>query len=318
MKNSSLLGHAMAVITAVIWGTTYISSKVLLEYLTPSEIVLIRFAIAWLALLAFYPKFSRPSRLREELLFLAAGLFGTSLYMLSENTALQYTLASNVSLLATTAPIITVIFAHLFTKDEKLNKNNLFGFILAIAGVFFVIFSGSFVLHISPLGDFLAICAAVIWSVYSMILKKLPTNCHYIVATRKTFFYGVISTLPFVLHSGFTLSPERLLNASVIPNMLFLSLAASSLAYVLWNRAANTIGIVRTSNYIYLIPLVTIVTAAIMLEERMTAMNILGAALILLGVYISDNGFRPLGFKQKSLPKHKKAEETPHNNDVKK
>jgi len=306
----------MAVTTAVIWGTTYISSKVLLEYLTPSEIVLIRFAIAWLALLAFYPKFSKPSGLREELLFLAAGLFGTSLYMLSENTALKYTLASNVSLLATTAPIITVLFAHLFTNDEKLNRNNIFGFFLAIAGVFFVVFSGSFVLHISPLGDFLAICAAVIWAAYSMILKKLPANCHYIVATRKTFFYGVITTLPFVLHSGFMLSPQRLFNASVISNMLFLSLAASSLAYVLWNRAANTIGIVRTSNYIYLIPLVTIVTAAIMLEERMTVMNMLGAALILLGVYVSDNGFRPLSLRQKPLSGPEKAEETPQN-DVK-
>jgi len=291
MKNRNFLGHAMAFITAFIWGTTFVSTKILLRTLDPVQILFYRFLVAYVALLVIYPRFNFRIDLKEELWFFLAGLCGVTLYFLSENTALQFTLASNVGLLVAAAPILTALFAHLFTADEKLGKNLVLGFITAMAGVFLVIFNGNFILKLNPAGDLLALSAALVWSFYCLILKKFGNRYSYIYLTRKVFFYGLITTVPALFISGFRFEIQNLASFSVIGNLLFLGLAASSMCYVLWNASINYIGVVKTTGYIYLIPLVTIITSAIVLNEVITALAILGAVLILLGVYISEQGF---------------------------
>jgi drug/metabolite transporter (DMT)-like permease len=292
MKNKYLFGHLMTLFTVIIWGTTFISTKVLLEDLEPVEILFYRFLIGYLALLLIYPKFKKIKNLREELMFFAAGLCGVTLYFLFENIALKYTLTSNVGLLVSAAPIFTAILAHLFTKDEKFSLNLTLGFLVAIIGIFLIIFNGNFVLKLNPLGDILAILAAVIWAFYSIILKKLGNIYNYIFITRKIFFYGLLTTLPALYLFKVDFGGEKLLAPGVLANIFFLGLVASALCYVMWNTAVNWIGVVKTSNYIYFIPLVTIITAVIILNEKITALAIGGAVLILLGVYISEHGLK--------------------------
>ena len=109
--------HLIAIITVAIWGTTFVSTKILIQHgLTPSEIFFYRFALAYLCMWAVsYKKFFAHT-LKDELLLLLAGLCGGTIYFITENTALGITLASNVSLIVCTSPILTTFLSYLFKK----------------------------------------------------------------------------------------------------------------------------------------------------------------------------------------------------------
>lgn len=315
MKNKQLLGNLLTLLTMTIWATTYISTKILLENIEPLEILFYRFLIAYFVLILIHPKFKKFHKFKEELLFIVAGITGVTLYYLIENIALEYTLASNVGLFIALAPILTAILSNFFIEHGSLTKELAFGFIISIIGVFLVIFNGDFVLKLNPLGDLLAILAAVIWAVYSIILKKINNKYNYnnIYITRKIFFYGVIFMIPLMLQFQTTLHLDKLRIPSVLLNISFLSLIASALCFVMWNMGVNFIGAIKASNYIYIVPLITVITSIIILNENITYIVVLGACFILLGLYISQNGFKnPLKYlilikkiKRRNLYGHK-------------
>lgn len=309
MKNKPVAGNLLAFITMAIWGTTYISTKILLENLHPMEILFYRFALAYIVLILIYPKFHKLHKLKEELLYVAAGITGVTLYYLIENVALKYTLASNVGLFIAMAPILTAILSNIFIEHGSFTKELLYGFLIAIAGVFLVLFNGNFVLKLNPLGDLLAILAAFFWAVYSVLLKKINNkyDYSYIYITRKIFFYGVIFMIPIIFGFGIKLEVQKLLMPSVLFNILFLSLIASALCFVMWNIGVKYIGAVKASNYIYIVPLITAVTSVIVLKEPITGIVAIGAVLILAGLYISENGFKnPLKFLSNMLKEAKR------------
>ncbi|KOM87740.1 DMT family transporter [Clostridium botulinum] len=299
MKNKNLLLNFLAFFTIVVWGTTFVSTKVLLSTFTPAEIMFLRFSIAYIMLLLIHPKFHKITSLKEEALFLLAGITGGSLYFLTENSALIYSLTSNVALILATAPILTAFMAHFFSKGETLNKNLFIGFIIAISGVFLVIFNGNFILKLNPLGDILALSAALCWAIYSVTLKKISGTYNYIYVTRKMFFYALLTILPFILFSSNNnITLLSLSQPKVIFNLLFLGVIASGVCYVVWNYTVDNLGIIKTNNYIYLIPAVTMIASFFILNESITLYSTLGAILVLLGVYVSENGFKLLKFKQ--------------------
>jgi drug/metabolite transporter (DMT)-like permease len=282
----------MTLLTVFVWGITFISTKILLGSMDPVEILFLRFFIAYFALWIIYPKIHRIESLNEEFLFLILGLSGVTLYFLGENIALKYSLASNVGLLVSAAPILTAILAHFFTKDEKFSNNLLLGFFVAFIGIFLVIFNGSFILKLNPFGDFLALLAALMWAVYSIFLKRLGNKYSYIYITRKIFFYGLLTMIPAILFFKPNIDLKKLLAPQLMGNLLFLSFIASSLCYVLWNKAVSIIGAVKASNYIYMIPLITIITSSIVLKEKITVLAIFGTLFIVAGVYISEHGLK--------------------------
>jgi drug/metabolite transporter (DMT)-like permease len=294
MKNKSAIGNLMTLLTMIIWGTTYISTKILLQNLQPLEILFYRFVIAYFVLMLIYPKFKKVNSFKEELVFISAGATGVTLYYLIENVALKYTLASNVGLFSAMAPILTAILSNFFIEHETFAKKLIYGFIISIAGIFLVIFNGNFILKLNPLGDLLAILAAVTWSIYSIILKKLNNKYkyNYIYITRKIFFYGVIFMMPLLFLFKINLNLDKLIIPSVLFNILFLSLVASALCFITWNIGVSFIGAIKASNYIYIVPLITTVTSVIILKEQVTKIVLLGAILILLGLYISQNGLK--------------------------
>lgn len=266
MKKNTLY-YFIAVFVIFIWSITFISTKVLLQNLSPIEIMFYRYVIAYITLIIAYPKIHKSSGLKEELLFLSAGLFGGTIYFLAENYALKFSLASNVGLLVAAAPLLTAIAAHLFMKDEKVNKGWYLGADVAFLGVFLVIFNGKFVLKLNPIGDFLAILAALSWSIYSLIIKAIGAKYNGIYITRKVFFYSILTMIPVLFLTDFKWNNSILLNKSIIFNILFLGILASSICFVLWNKVILHIGAVKSNNFIYLIPLITMITSAIMLKE---------------------------------------------------
>lgn len=294
MKNKSLLGHIMALFTVAVWSTTFISTKVLLLDLSAVEIILYRFTIAYFTLLVLYPKSHKERTYKDELNFVLLGLFGVSLYFLAENFSLGLTTASNVGLLITLAPILTIILAHFMSEHKTLTGKTFIGFGLAIVGVFFVMFNGRFIPSINPAGDTLALVAAACWAVYSNFLNKAIKKFPTIYVARKSFFYGVLSITVMLPFLGEDLLPSNGIHMGLVMNLLFLSVVASALCYILWNDAMKHIGIVKTSNYIYLMPLITMVASWAILGEKINGIMVVGGAFIVAGVYVSQHGDLPM------------------------
>jgi len=290
MNDKKIVLNLLALITVVIWATTFISSKILLNSFTPLEVMFYRFVIAYFLLLIIHPKFHKIHSLKEEAMFLLAGITGGSLYFLTENTAVKISQVSNVGLIVATAPILTALLAHFFTKGEKLNKNLVLGFLIAISGVFLVMFNGNFMLKLNPIGDILALCAAISWSVYSITTKTFGSKYNHLYLTRKIFFYALLTIIPFLFTSEFNFDVNKLLKFEVITNLLFLGVIASSVCFVVWNFTVDKLGVVKTNNYVYLIPAVTLILSVLILHEKVTLYSSLGALLIFIGVYVSENG----------------------------
>lgn len=292
MTDKKLFLNLLALITVVIWATTFISSKILLNTFTPLEVMFYRFIIAYFLLLIIHPRFHKIDSLKEEAMFLLAGITGGSLYFLTENTAVKISQVSNVGLIVATAPIITALLAHFFTKGERLNRNLVYGFIIAISGVFLVMFNGNFMLKLNPLGDVLALGAAISWSVYSITTKKFGSKYNSLYLTRKIFFYALLTMIPFLFTSEFNFDVNKILTFKSLSNLLFLGIVASSLCYVVWNFTVDKLGVIKTNNYIYLIPAITLIFSVLILNEKITLYSSLGAVLIFLGVYISEHGLK--------------------------
>ncbi|NOU77791.1 EamA family transporter [Paenibacillus sp. LMG 31459] len=288
-RNKEIQGHLLAFITIFIWGTTFISTKILLDVLTPIEILFLRFAIGFLVLLLACPHRLKVKEFKHELYFAGAGLCGVTLYYLLENIALTYTLVSNVGVIISIAPFFTAIFAHRFLDGEKLQTRFFIGFLIAVIGILFISLQGGNNLQIHPLGDILAVLAAVVWAVYSILTKKISGfQYNTIQVTRRIFLYGLVFMVPSLFIFGFKPTLNELLTPAHLFNILFLGLAASALCFVTWNSAVKILGAIKTSIYIYMVPVITVVTSVIVLQEKMTGASVFGIVLTLTGLFISQ------------------------------
>ncbi|MCS3350556.1 DMT family transporter [Bacteroides uniformis] len=278
--------HLTAICTIAIWGLTFISTKVLIEYgLSPQEIFLLRFLIAYVGIWFISPRKLFADNWKDELWLLLGGITGGSFYFLTENTALGITLATNVAFIVCTTPLLTTILSLLIYKKERATRGLIGGSLLALVGVALVVYNGSFVLKISPLGDFLTLLAAFSWAFYSLIMRKMADRYSTTFITRKIFFYGVLTILPAFLFHPWQFDIEKLLEPAVLLNILFLGVLASLICFAVWNVVLKRLGAVRASNYIYLNPLFTLVGSAFLLNEHLTIMALMGAVCIFGGVY---------------------------------
>ncbi|MDE6359001.1 MAG: DMT family transporter [Duncaniella sp.] len=288
-KNRTWPYHLFAIFSVTVWGLSFISTRVLLDNgLNPIEIYIYRFIIAYLVMLALNHRKLWANSLKDEALFVVCGLVAGSIYFISENVALEYTLVSNVSLITSLSPLLTVLIVGLVYKTNRPGNGAYIGSLVAFIGVGLVIFNSSFNMAINPIGDLLSLLAAFCWAIYSLLLK--PLNAHYDARffTRKVFFYGVLTALPFLLVEPEMADPHILLSPVVIGNLLFLSLICSFSAYLLWAFSVAKIGAVSAANYLYFQPLITMVFSVVILHEALTAVGLMGCVMILAGVWLAD------------------------------
>ena len=289
MGNKKTFGHLAALLTIVIWGTTFISTKILLVDFKPVEILFFRFVMGFVILLVISPKRLKTKSRKEELTFVLAGLCGICLYYLLENIALTYTLASNVGVIISVAPFFTAIAAHLFMKSEgKLRIQFFAGFVVAMTGIVLISFNGQN-LELNPLGDLLAIAAALVWAIYSILTKKISSFGYpVILSTRRTFFYGILFMIPTLFFFDFQPGLSRFTDMTYLFNILYLGLGASALCFVTWNFAVKGLGAVKTSVYIYMVPVITVITSVLILHEKLTLLAGIGTVLTLIGLFLSE------------------------------
>jgi drug/metabolite transporter (DMT)-like permease len=299
MKSGKLIGFALAIFTAVVWGSTFVSTKTLLASFSPFEILFIRYVLGYGCLWILFPRTLKLRQKKHEWLFAGSGLMGITLYQLMENTALLYTQASNASIIVSSAPLWTAVFIWLFPEKNsprvKIGRGFIAGFVTAMSGVVLIAYNGAFVLHLSPRGDILALAAGISWGVYSLFMGKInalgyPT----LAAVRRMFFYAILFMIPI----GFFTVPSfdaavniaRFMRPANTLNLLFLGVAASALCFASWNKASKTLGVVKASAFIYAIPAITVLVAALVIHERITAFSIIGMVLTTTGLAITERG----------------------------
>lgn len=288
-KGVGFIVYVTAFVIVVIWGCTFVQTKLLINAgLRPDEIFLFRFVLAYLLMLPFAGKKLFLDNRKDELLTVALGLTGGSLYFLTENYALAYGYCSNVSLIVCLTPLVTALIVGCFYPSERLDRRGVLASLIAFAGMALVVFNGNFILKLSPLGDILALAACLCWALYSLIIKRLQDRYSNMLITRKIFGYGLLTILPLLLVEGANVELLVEGGAVVWGNIIFLGCVASMLCFLGWNWCLEKIGTVRATNLLYLNPVVAMTTSALVLGERVTWVALVGAALILAGLACID------------------------------
>ena len=288
-----LSGHAAALGCELVWGTTFTVTKILQDNLAPIEILFLRFVVGYLTLFLLSPRPMKLGGKKRELLYAMAGLTGVVIYFLLENYAVHFTLASNVGVIVSVCPFFTALCAWAVGwNEEKPGKSFFVGFLAAMAGIVLINWNGLAVGGGSLLGDGMTIAAAFMWALYSLFSRKITDLGESVVqSTRHIFLYGLLWMLPCLPVFGFSPSAAALTDPGVIGGLLFLGVGASGICFVLWNFATARIGAVQTAAYIYLAPVISVVTSALFLEEKVTLLAVSGTVLTLIGLILSEGRF---------------------------
>ena len=282
--------HLVAFVTVAIWGTTFVSTKVLmLNGLSPAMIFTLRFSIAYILMLAINHKRILSDTWRDELKMVLLGITGGSLYFLSENEAMNFTTTTNTSLIVCSCPLFATLLVRLVYRDSsRIRFVQMVGSLLAFAGMVIVVLNGQFVLHLSPVGDALAFTACMCWAVYSLLMKAVSGNYSAAFITRKVFFYGVLTILPYYAFFPGMPAMEVLVRPQVAGNLLFLGCLASMVCFLTWNWCISKLGAVKATNWVYFNPITTMIFASLVLNETITRYFLIGAVCILAGMYLAN------------------------------
>jgi len=289
-RNSNVFYHLVAFLTVAIWGTTFVSTKVLmLNGLSPAQIFTLRFSIAYVLMLGFNHRRLFADTWKDEAKMALLGITGGSLYFLSENEAMNFTTTTNTSLIVCSCPLFATLLVRLvYRHTSRINGIQLLGSLLAFVGMVIVVLNGRFVLHLSPVGDALAFTACMCWAVYSLLMKSVSGSYSAAFITRKVFFYGVLTILPYYLFVPGLPSAEIFSRPQVLGNLLFLGCLASMICFLTWNWCISKLGAVKATNWVYFNPITTMIFASWVLGEKITPYFLMGAACILLGMYVAD------------------------------
>lgn len=288
--------HLVALFTIFVWGTTFVSTKVLLVNLSPLWILLLRFVIGFIVLCALRPHILRLYERKHELLFVAAGATGIAAYYLLENVALVFTTATAVGVIVAASPLFTAIASALLGDRSSLNAKFFAGFLLAMGGLVVVGIgaeSDSMVTSLgqaSLFGDLLALLAALVWAIYSVLVQKIASlGYETISSTKRTFLWGLVFIVPIsFLFGGSFVSPEVLFRWDTMLNLLFLGVVASAACFVTWGISVKHLGPTISTTYIYLVPAITTTASILLLGEPLNMYIVLGVLMTIAGLLLSQ------------------------------
>ena len=293
-RNSNIFYHLVAFLTVAIWGPTFVATKVLmLNGLSPAQIFTLRFSIAYVLMLCFNHRRFLADSWKDEAKMALLGITGGSLYFYSENEAMNFTTTTNTSLIVCSCPLFATLLVRMVYKDSsRIHIVQLLGSLLAFVGMIIVVLNGRFVLHLSPVGDALAFTACMCWAIYSLLMKSVSNHYGAAFITRKVFFYGVLTILPYYLFIPGFPPMEVFCRPQVFGNLIFLGCLASMICFLTWNWCISKLGTVKATNWVYFNPITTMIFASWVLNEKITPYFLVGATCILLGMYVTDKKTR--------------------------
>jgi len=291
MQKSKFLAYLEALFAVVIWGGTFIATKIALQEASPATIVWVRFAIGVIILGAavlLRKQFAFPAR--SDLAFLALlGFIGVTFHQWLQATGLQTAQATTTAWIVASTPVFIAILGWLVLK-EKFGWVRILGIVLAATGVLLVVskgnLSGLFSGKEGTVGDILIFISAINWAVYT-VLSRRELSRHP--AARMMFYvmlFGWLFTTLWIFGLGPGMSELGTLSARAWAAILVLGIFGSGLAYIAYYDALQALPASQLGAFLNIEPLVTTLMAAAMIGEAITAITLFGGAIILLGVYL--------------------------------
>jgi drug/metabolite transporter (DMT)-like permease len=290
-----ILPYWKPISAVVIWGVSFIATKIALEEIAPLTIIFLRLilASALLFILAVYSKKSFAVDLKNH-----GGIFILALiaafHLWIQVTGMQYTTAANTGWIIGTAPIFMAIVGFVVFK-ESLSPIRIFGILLAFFGLLMLISKGDFssIDLLSNQGDFLILASAFTWSIYSAVNKKISLSYSPLLTILFLFVMMAIIISPFSINSA-AIQSVGSLSAKGWIAIFFLGIFCSGAAYVLWAQALKEMHSVKVGAFLYFEPFVTVFGAWLMLREEITFIMILSGVIISIGVMLVNFNFRNL------------------------
>ncbi|MFA5851332.1 MAG: DMT family transporter [Spirochaetales bacterium] len=284
MKKQGSLIPLAGVAVAVIWGLTFLSTKVAVVELKPMTLALMRFVIASFLLppIAWLSKTSLAIKLKDVPLIAVSGFAGITLYFFFENNGIMRLSASESSIIVGTIPVLTLIVDMVFYR-RRIKPAVIVGILLSFLGVALIVIRSE-AAKASPGGYLFMIGAAISWIAYTFITKPIAGTYSLLSITFWQIFFGMLGCIPFALAEGQSIAH---LSTSVIFNVLFLGVLASAIGYWLYVIVLDRLDASRSSVFINLIPVVSIVASFILLGERLAPLQLLGGAAAIVGVYLA-------------------------------
>ncbi len=281
----------------VIWGGSFIASKVGLGELYPVELATLRFAIATPILLVVTLILEGRSALKVDIkdmpVLIIMALTGVSLQYIVQFVGMTYTNVTNTALIINMCTFFVIIPSALFLK-EKLSFDNIFGVVIAFIGAVLVATRGDLVFTSNMIGDVLILFCAVMWAVYILIGNKLAGKYSVLAQLNYIFIIGFITLIPVYLVTPHHAFSE--FSMTTWECLLYLAILCSVVAYFVFNDAIIKIGPSKTAIYQYLEPLFGIFFAILLLGEPLTVLVGVGALFIMAGIAMADNNLKILGY----------------------
>jgi drug/metabolite transporter (DMT)-like permease len=223
--------------------------------------------------------------------------FNSLLYL-----ALHYTTSINASLVNTSTPIVIYILSF-FILREQLNRNQMIGTVLSLAGLFFILSKGSLAVLVNfsfNFGDFIVLAAVVCWSIYSILIKRytgiLPGYSTFLVCIA----VGILVLLPFAFYETFILNIPIVWSNSSVFTILYTGVFASIVAFISWNTAVVRVGANKAGIFLNLIPVFAVIFAVLFIGEKIMWFQLAGGLSVIAGVYLSARSI-PLEKKEKKI-----------------
>ena len=290
MPKTKIIPYLEALFAVVVWGASFIATKIAVGQISPISVVWIRFAIGIPILFAavlMRKQFAFPKG-TEWLYFSLLGFLGIAFHQWLQSNGLQTSEATTTAWIVATTPAFLSILGWLVLK-EKLTLIQTFGIILAMVGVIVVVSKGDFTsLSIGKFGapgDVLILISSVNWAVFS-ILSRRGLKDHP--STRMTFWVmtigWLITSAAFIGQGRYTELPQ--LDARGWWSLIYLGIFTTGLAYIAWFDVLSQLPAAQSGAFLFLEPPSSMIVAAVVLNEQVTIASIIGGAVILLGVWL--------------------------------
>ena len=279
-----------ALFAAVVWGASFVATKAALREIDPVTLIVLRFAIGVLVLgfAVWYRRVFRWVSARDLALLALLGASAITIHQGLQATGLLFTSATNMAWLVALIPVFTAILAWLFLS-EKFGVAKIVGLAIAFVGALVVVTRGALTpdtLRLpSTTGDLLALASALNWAIFSVASKPMLRRLPPTLMMGYLMFIGWVFVLPFFAIGQGWNALGHLTTGGWLA-VAFLGFFCSGIAYIFWYDALAHIDASQVSAFIYLEPLVTVIVAAIVLNEQFTVVGFLGGLTILLGVYL--------------------------------